>query len=216
MALLKILTVDDHQLIIDGLTTFLKEEPSFDHIGFCNNGQQAVDYVKTVRVDLILMDIDMPVLNGLDATQRIKQLNPDIKIIILTMHDEKSLVKRFMEIGADGYALKNTDKNLLIEIIKKVASGKKHFPDELLKEKENSVKKIIDQPSDAILKSQLTDREIEILSLISQGFSNKEIGDKLFISHRTVDTHRTNLMKKLDVSNIAGLIKKSYELKIIE
>ncbi|HLP11554.1 MAG TPA: response regulator transcription factor [Flavobacteriales bacterium] len=216
MALLKILTVDDHQLIIDGLTTFLKEEPEFDHVGFCNNGQQAVDYVKTVKVDLILMDIDMPVLNGLDATQRIKQLNPGIKIIILTMHDEKSLVKRFMEIGADGYSLKNTDKTLLIEIIKKVASGKKHFPDELLREKENPVKKILDAPSDAILKSQLTDREIEILSLISQGFSNKEIGDKLFISHRTVDTHRTNLMKKLDVSNIAGLIKKSYELKIIE
>ncbi|HYG51931.1 MAG TPA: response regulator transcription factor [Flavobacteriales bacterium] len=215
MALLKILTVDDHQLIVDGLTAFLKEEPSFNHVGFCNNGQQAVDFVNTVNVDLVLMDIDMPVLNGLDATQRIKQFNPEIKIIILTMHDEKNLVKRFMEIGADGYTLKNTDKDLLIEIVKKVASGKKHFPDELLKEKEKPIKKVIDQPSGALLKSQLTDREIEILSLISQGFSNKEIGDKLFISHRTVDTHRTNLMKKLDVSNIAGLIKKSYELKII-
>lgn len=158
----------------------------------------------------------MPVLNGLDATQRIKQFNPEIKIIILTMHDEKSLVKRFMEIGADGYTLKNTDKDQLIEVVKKVASGKKHFPEELMKENENPLKKIIDNPSDAILKSQLTDREIEVLSLISQGFSNKEIGDKLFISHRTVDTHRTNLMKKLDVGNIAGLIKKSYELKIIQ
>ena len=216
MGLLKILTVDDHQLILDGLAAFLKEEPSFHALGSCHNGQQAIDFVKTVKVDLILMDIDMPVLNGLDATLRIKQFNPEIKIIILTMHDEKSLVKRFIEIGADGYTLKNTDRNLLIEIIKKVGSGKKHFPDELLKDKENIIKKIIDQPSDAILKSQLTDREIEILALISHGFSNKEIGDKLFISHRTVDTHRTNLMKKLDVGNIAGLIKKSDELKIIE
>lgn len=216
MSLLKILTVDDHQLIIDGLAAMIKDESSFNHIGYCNNGQQAIDFIKTVNTDLILMDIDMPVLNGLDATQRIKQINPNIKIIILTMHEERSLVKRFMEIGADGYTLKNTDKNTLTEVIKKVAGGQKYFPEELLKEKENTIKKIIEQPSDAILKSQLTDREIEILNLISQGFSNKEIGDKLFISHRTVDTHRTNLMKKLDVGNIAGLIKKAYELKIIE
>lgn len=216
MSVLKVLTVDDHQLIIDGLTAFLKEDPSIHHVGFCLNGQQAIDFVKTVRVDVVLMDIDMPVLNGLDATQRIKQFNPEIKIIILTMHDEKSLVKKFMEIGADGYTLKNTDKNTLLEIIKKVGMGEKHFPSELFAENDNTIKKVLDSPSEAILKSQLTEREIEILSLIAQGFSNKEIGDKLFISHRTVDTHRTNLMKKLDVNNIAGLIKKSYELKIVE
>lgn len=216
MSLLKLIIVDDHQLILDGLTTFIKDEPSFKLIAACTNGQQAIEAIQTVGIDLILMDIDMPVMNGLDATQRIKKINPDIKIIILTMHDEKSLVKKFMEIGADGYTLKNSDKNLLISIIKKVASGEKHFPADLLKEKESDIKKIIDTPSDAILKSQLTDREIEILSMIAQGYSNKEIGDKLFISHRTVDTHRTNLMKKLEVNNIAGLIKKSYELKIIE
>lgn len=216
MSVLKLLIVDDHQLILDGLTTFIKDEPSFKLIAACTNGQQAIDVIQTVGIDLILMDIDMPVMNGLDATQRIKKINPEIKIIILTMHDEKSLVKKFMEIGADGYTLKNSDKNLLISIIKKVASGENHFPAELLKEKESDIKKIIDTPSDAILKSQLTDREIEILSMIAQGYSNKEIGDKLFISHRTVDTHRTNLMKKLEVNNIAGLIKKSYELKIIE
>jgi DNA-binding NarL/FixJ family response regulator len=216
MPVIKILTVDDHQLIIDGLSTFIREEPSFQLSGFANNGQQALDIVKTIQIDLVLMDVDMPVLNGLDATLRIKQFNPGIKVIILTMHDEKSLVKKFMEIGADGYLLKNSDKTVLIDTIKKVASGEKHFPDELLKEKENQLKKLMDNPSEALIKSQLTEREIEILSLIAQGYSNKEIGDKLFISHRTVDTHRTNLMKKLDVNNIAGLIKKSYELKIID
>lgn len=216
MPVIKILTVDDHQLIIDGLTTFIREEPSFQLVGFANNGQQALEIVKTIQVDLVLMDVDMPVMNGLDATQRIKQFNPEIKIIILTMHDEKSLVKKFMEIGADGYLLKNSDKTVLIETIKKVASGEKHFPGELLKEKEDQVKKLVNNPSEALIKSQLTEREIEILSLIAQGYSNKEIGDKLFISHRTVDTHRTNLMKKLDVNNIAWLIKKSYELKIID
>lgn len=216
MSVIKILTVDDHQLIIDGLTTFIREEPAFQFAGFANNGQQALDTVKTINIDLILMDVDMPVMNGLDATQRIKQFNPNIRIIILTMHDEKSLVKKFIEIGADGYLLKNSDKQVLIEVIKKVATGEKHFPDELLKEKENHLKKVVDNPSEALIKSQLTEREIEILGLIAQGYSNKEIGDQLFISHRTVDTHRTNLMKKLDVSNIAGLIKKSYELKIIE
>lgn len=216
MPLINILTVDDHQLIIDGLSTFIKEEPAFRFAGYAHNGQQAIDIVKTIQVDLVLMDVDMPVLNGLDATQRIKQFNPAIKIVILTMHDEKSLVKKFMDIGADGYLLKNADRHVLVDTIKKVAAGEKHFPADLLKEKDSPVKKAIENPSEALIKSQLTEREIEILSLIAQGYSNKEIGDQLFISHRTVDTHRTNLMKKLDVNNIAGLIKKSYELKIIE
>lgn len=216
MSLIKIIAVDDHQLILDGLTAFLKEDPAFQHLGNCNNGQQAVDMAKNIKIDVILMDVDMPILNGLDATQRIKQISPETRIIILTMHEEKSLVKKFMEIGADGYLLKNTEKSTLIETIKKVYSGEKHFPENLKEDKENTVKRVIDTPSDALMKSQLTDREIEILGLIAQGYSNKEIGDKLFISHRTVDMHRTNLMTKLDVSNIAGLIKKSYELKIIE
>ena len=214
--MIKIVLVDDHQLILDGLALFLKEDKSFNHIASCRNGQEAVDLAKTIAVDVFLMDIDMPVLNGLDATLKIKKDKPETKVIILTMHDEKSLVKRFMEINADGYLLKNSDKNLIIETIKKVYTGIKHFPSELLSHKNEEIKKIIETNSEALTKSQLTDREIEILALIAQGFSNKEIGDKLFISHRTVDTHRTNLMKKLEVNNIAGLIKKSYELKILE
>lgn len=215
MSQINILPVDDHQLIIDGLSSLIRTDSSLHLVGYANNGAQAVQTVSTIKVDVVLMDVDMPVMNGLDATQKIKSNHPEVKIIILTMHDEKSLVKRFMEIGADGYLLKNSDKDELINAIKEVYNGKKHFPEELLRGPEKETRQVVNSSSNAVILSQITEREIEIMKLIAQGYSNKEIGDKLFISHRTVDTHRTNIMKKLEVNNIAGLIKKAFELQII-
>jgi DNA-binding NarL/FixJ family response regulator len=208
MSPFKIILCDDHQLILDGLKNILLDQTDLTLIGEANNGQQALKIVEVLQPDLILMDIDMPVMNGLEATQQIRKKYPNVKVMILTMHDEPSLVRKIMEIGANGYMLKNSDQEELIKAIHLVLKGELYFPEEILigkkPEKEESFSL---RPSDAVLVSQLTEREIEILVQIADGLSNKEIGDKLFISHRTVDTHRTNLMKKLDVHNIAGLIR---------
>lgn len=208
MSSFKIFLCDDHQLILDGLKNILEEHKDFVFAGESNDGSQAVKMLENIVPDLVLMDIDMPVMNGLEATQQIRKKFPSVKIMILTMHDEPSLVRKIMDIGANGYMLKNADQNELVAAMKDVLEGNLHFPEEILKgkkpEKEESFSL---RPSDSVLVSQLTEREIEILKLIADGLSNKEIGDQLFISHRTVDTHRTNLMKKLDVHNIAGLIR---------
>ncbi len=207
MEIIKLIIADDHQIISDGLKALLKSYPEISVLGVASNGKEAVTLSQLFSPDIILMDVDMPIMNGIEATKAIKKDHPKIKIIILTMHNEAGLVKTLIAAGADSYLLKNTDQDELITAIHKVAQGKQYFSSDItatLLSSDNSVEKTVSHNSEL---SNLTSREIEILKLIAMGFSNKEIGEKLFISHRTVDTHRTNLMKKLDVSNIAGLIR---------
>ena len=204
---LNILLVDDHQIIIDGLRLLINNVDGMHIVGDANNGKEAIDLLKILDVDVVLMDIDMPVMNGLDATKSIKSGSNKTKVLMLSMHCESGMVKELIEIGADGYLLKNASKEELIEAITKVSRGEQYFSTDvtlsLLQTNKSKVK--------TKLEVDLTNRELEILKLIADGFSNKEIGEQLFISHRTVDTHRTNLMKKLDVNNIAGLV--SFAIK---
>jgi len=206
---IKVLLVDDHQLIIDGLKSLMKNTAEIMVTGEANNGREALRLLDILNVDVVLMDIDMPVMNGIDALKEIKKGKPAIKVIILSMHEESGMIKNLLAIGADGYLLKSTSQDELISAIKKVANGNKYFSTEVTLSLLNGSQgnsQTSKQPSEI-----LTSREEEILKLIAEGFSNKEIGTQLFISHRTVDTHRTNLMKKLNTSNIAGLI--SYAIK---
>jgi len=201
-----VLIVDDHQIVTDGLSALLDSVPHIHIKGVAENGRLAIEMVRNLKVDVVLMDVDMPVMNGIEATQAIKKQFPDVMVIILTMHDEKGMVQVLLEAGADGYLLKNSNRDEVVEAIDAVRRGEQHLSEEvhrvLLREDADPRKGML---------SELTDREIEILKLIAEGFSNKEIGDKLFISHRTVDTHRTNLMQKLDVHNIAGLVRLAIE-----
>ena len=205
-----ILVVDDHQLVLDGLVSIVKDMPNFEIIGTARDGKECIKLAENLIPDLILMDIDMPNMNGLEATRRIKSDKKDAKVIILTMHNEASLIKKVMDIGADGYLLKNSDREEFQAALNSVIKGKSYFSAEVTQSLLNPTFK---KPSsfeidgDTVQLSTLTEREIDVLKQIAEGLSNKEIGDKLFISHRTVDTHRTNLMKKLEVHNIAGLIK---------
>ena len=206
---IKVILVDDHQLIIDGLKSLMKNTAEIMVTGEANNGREALRLLDILNVDVVLMDIDMPVMNGIDALKEIKKGKPAIKVIILSMHEESGMIKNLLAIGADGYLLKSTSQDELISAIKKVANGNKYFSTEVTLSLLNGSQgnsQTSKQPSEI-----LTSREEEILKLIAEGFSNKEIGTQLFISHRTVDTHRTNLMKKLNTSNIAGLI--SYAIK---
>jgi len=206
---IRVLLVDDHQLILDGLKSLLKHIDNLVVAGEANNGREALRLLDIFNVDVVLMDIDMPVMNGIEALKEIKRIKPLIKVIILSMHNESGMVKNLLGIGADGYLLKSTSQDELIRAITKVANGDKYFSTDVTLALLNHSQSSFQAPKQQI--ETLTIREEEILKLIAEGFSNREIGARLFISHRTVDTHRTNMMKKLNTANIAGLI--SYAIK---
>jgi DNA-binding NarL/FixJ family response regulator len=196
-----ILLVDDHQIVMNGLKSLLAQKPEYLVKGEALNGAEALAVLAVLKIDLVLMDIDMPVMNGIEATKEIKKQFPEVKIIMLTMHDEKAMIKSMLDLGADGYLLKNSSLSELHNAIQSVYLGKQFLSDDV-----NSALMAPDIDKSGAL-SELTDREIEIIKLIAEGMSNKEIGDKLFISHRTVDTHRTNLMNKLGLHNVAGIVR---------
>lgn len=203
---INVLLTDDHQIIIDGLKSLLKNQEEIKVSAEANNGREAIRILGLIAIDVLLMDIDMPVMNGIEALKEITNQFPEVKVIILSMHNEAGMIKNLIGLGAKGYLLKSCSQEELVEAIRKVASGQSYFSADVTL---SLLKPSFADPGKT--NELLTDRETEILKLIAAGFSNKEIGDQLFISHRTVDTHRTNLMKKLDVGNIAGLI--SYAIK---
>ncbi|MCE1199299.1 MAG: response regulator transcription factor [Marinilabiliales bacterium] len=202
-----LLLVDDHQIILDGLKSLLSNQEDIQVLAEANDGREALRLLGLLQIDVVLMDIDMPVLNGIDTLKEIRKLYKEAKVIILSMHNEAGMIKSLMDLGASGYLLKSCSQHELTEAIRWVSQGNRYFSSDVTL----SLLKTSSEPSGESRTEMLTERETEILKLIAGGFSNREIGDKLFISHRTVDTHRTNLMKKIQVNNIAGLI--SYAIR---
>lgn len=205
----KILLVDDHQIVIDGLRSILETEEQFEICGEANNGRDALQIARVLSPDIIVMDIDMPVMNGMVAAQEFKKNHPEVKIIILSLHYEKSIIQHLVKLGVEGYLLKNSSKEEVINAVQIVKNDKKYFS--------TDVTMVLAQPNEIIIPNQpqnknvilslLTEREIEVLKKIAEGFSNKEIAKQLFLSPRTVDTHRQNIMKKLNMNKVVGLIK---------
>ncbi|MEO9476044.1 MAG: response regulator transcription factor [Cyclobacteriaceae bacterium] len=204
----KIIVADDHHLVRKGIVKILSEEPSFEVISEAENGKEAIEKCEILRPDVLLLDLDMPTLNGLEAAPILKEKMPILKVGILTMHKEKSLIEKLIRLGVEGYLYKSSEPQDLIEGVKKIAAGKRFYSSEVT---ENLIAKpsIFKQPEPGqmVLLGHLSDREKEIIRLIGEGLSNTEIGEKLFISTRTVDSHRANVMKKLSVKNLAGLIR---------
>ncbi|MBD79202.1 MAG: DNA-binding response regulator [Crocinitomicaceae bacterium] len=216
MAEIKIYIADDHLMVQDGLKSILSNIEGIQVIGTAIDGKQCLDEVRSgIRPDVILMDIDMPRMSGMDATKLLKQEFPDIKIVGLSMHDERGVIQSLIDVGADGYILKNSSGDELAKGIEVVLKGEKFFSTEVTMKLLKRTEEIKPSATRSKEFEELTEREIEILRQIAEGLSNKEIGEKLFISHRTVDTHRTNLMRKLNVHNIAGLIKFALKNGII-
>ncbi len=200
---IRLLLVDDHKIVLDGLESLLADMDGFDCVATADNGQKALDLLKVFDIDVILMDIDMPIMNGMEATKAVKQQYPQIKVISLTQHSERGMVKKLIQCGSDGYLLKNIDHDELADAIRTVHGGQSYFSSEV---SETLSGKAVEKSATGA-EVEITEREVEILTLIAEGFSSKQIGEKLFISPRTVDTHRTNLMNKLDIHNVAGLIR---------
>jgi len=211
MEKIKVIITDDHQMVAEGIKSLIEMDAAMEVMQIAQNGRELLHLLEFLTPDIVLMDIDMPVMNGMEAMQQIRKNYPELKVIIISMHEEKGLVKKLTDSGARGFLFKNSEKDELIWAIKKVYQGSNYFTSKLTLDLISQHKSPFQNDSLDTKKALLTEREIEILKLIAEGLSNKEIGEKLYISHRTVDTHRTNLMKKLEVNNIAGLIR--YAIK---
>jgi two-component system, NarL family, nitrate/nitrite response regulator NarL len=201
--------VDDHQMLIDGIKSLLSDDSSFEVIGEALRSEEALEKLKRKKADIIITDINMPEMSGLELTQKLKRIYPDQKILALSMFGEKTTISDMVDAGVSGYILKNTGRQELILALTTIAKGQKFFSDKVSEELKRA-DDVVDR------RYILTTREREIVKHIAKGMSHTEIGESLFISPRTVDTHRTNLMKKLEVNSIAELIKLAIQLKLID
>src|SRR6266542_4913341 len=208
-----LLIADDHQLIIDGLTKILETENTIGEIYSANNGREAVDKVSTHNIDCVIMDINMPVLNGLEATKLIKKEKPEIKIIVVSMFCDAAIVNKMLKAGADAFINKDTGKNELLKAIDKVMHGEKYISPEI---STNLFTHLSDRNVNTPEHEKyLTEREIEIIRYIADGLTNQEIAAKLFLSTVTVDTHRKNMLAKLHLKNTATLVKYAANHKLL-
>lgn len=200
----KIMIIDDHQMFIDGIKSLLRKEENFQVISEHICAENALEQLKKEAVDIVITDISMPGMNGIELTKIIKSTYPHLKVLVLSMHNDKEVVGEIMMSEADGYILKNTGKQELIEALTKITDNGTYYSKEVLLVMVSKVKKERKIEADT---SELTDREEEVLKLICQEYSSQEIADKLFIGRRTVDTHRQNILQKTKVKTIVGLIK---------
>lgn len=210
MRKIKILLADDHPLIRAGFKSLLGMNEQFEIVGEAENGKQLIEMADSTHPDIILTDIRMPVINGMDALETLTKKYPDIGFIVLTMHEEPEYILNTLKLGASGYLLKNIDRSELERAILTVFEGGKYFSPVVT----NILAESYSKPEPAGL-AEVTVREKEVLELVAGGNSTKQIADKLGISIRTVESHRINMLKKLKVNNTAELIKKAIELKIL-
>lgn len=208
MKQINILIVDDHELIINGIKSMLKNIKHFNIVGEASNGIEAIEKTETFLPDVIIMDISMPLLNGIEACSIIVNKFPNIKILALTQHEDNEYIIQMNKAGAFGYLLKNSKKEEFIEAINTVASGNKYFSRKISELLLSNIM-IQNLATEEINKNEvpLTKREIEIIRKIVNDMSNQKIADDLHISLRTVETHRRNLMQKLNVKSVVSLIK---------
>jgi DNA-binding NarL/FixJ family response regulator len=206
--LIKIIIADDHRVFIDGMKALLREIEGLTVIGDAMNGDQLIEQVEIHEPDVVLTDIQMPVKDGIEATREIHKRFPQVKVIALTMLNESMFIKRMLDAGASGYVIKTIDKDELVNVIRKVATGEKHFSAEVTAQLMNNY-----SSQDPL--SVLTKREKEILGLIAQGLTDKEIADKVFLSHLTITTHRKNILSKLNLKNKVELTRFAMDNRLI-
>lgn len=213
--MIKILIADDHQMFIDGLKSILSQQEQCEIIAKANNGLEVLEQLKMHAIDVVLMDVNMPEMDGIEATKMVRELHPEVKILMLTMFNTRDYIEKLLKAGAHGYILKNTGKDELIEAIEKVNSGESFFSEEVklkimegLQQKKNLEKDMFN--------IELTEREKQVLTLIVKEYTTNEIAEELFISPHTVETYRKNLTSKLPVKNIAGLVRYAIQMGLVD
>ena len=211
---IRIIIADDHHILLDGLKAMLQKHKDIEIVGLFSNGRQVFDALPKLELDIALVDINMPEMDGHELTRNIKEFYPAVSVITLSMHDDAAHIMEMVEAGISGYLLKNVNDKELLEAIRTVAQGKMYFCSEVSEKIATIVlqqQRKLEQPEEP----KLTDRELEILKLISQEYSNAQIANTLFISERTVETHRKNMLRKTSNKTIVGLLKYALERQII-
>ncbi len=207
---IKIIIADDHELFRNGLAELLRKH---DEITITESVADGVELMKLANfqcdADIVLLDITMPNMDGFQVLKELKALNSNLKPIVISMHNDGNYIAKCAKMGAYGYLLKNTDESELILAIRSVSKGKKYFSAEI------SEKMINFMSTQSISENVLSNKETEVLRLISKGLTTKEIAAQLFVSSRTIETHRANILKKLEVKNTAELIKKATKINLI-
>lgn len=203
--MIKVILADDHQIVIDGLKILINQEKDIQIVGEALNGKDLLKQLSCKEVDVLVLDIEMPVMDGIEATSKVKKDYPNIKILILSMYDNEEFIKKLIQAGASGYILKNRGKEELINAIRRISEGKNYFGDAVINILLEELKRPATRSNEE--KIRLTKREGEVLKLIAEGLSTPQIALKLHIANSTVETHRRNLIEKLNVSNSKTLIR---------
>jgi len=200
-----ILLVDDHRIFLEGIKNLIQQP--FEVKDTASSGNEALELIKSSEFDILITDYEMPGINGLELVKAAKAAQPEIKIIVLSMHDDPSVTKELLRVGALGYLLKNDTFKNLTEALLKVIEGKRFLS--------NEIAEILINTPEEEEKGVLTSREVEILKLVAKEFNSRQIAEILFISERTVETHRKNILKKTGAQNLVGLIKYAYANNLI-
>ena len=217
MSPIRVLVADDHQLYRAGIKSLLEHDPDITITLEASDGTAILQKLAQQPVDIVLMDIDMPGMNGVEATRRVKEQYPTIKILILSMYDDLDFILKVLKAGASGYLLKESENLDLASAIKALAIGSSYYSEKISTRLCDYLAEVnVSAPPRPANLPQLTNREQEILQLIAEEFTNTEIAERLFISDNTVYTHRKNLLGKLNARNTAGLIRSASQFGLLE
>jgi DNA-binding NarL/FixJ family response regulator len=211
-----VLLVDDHTVVRQGLRALLNSEQDIEVLGEAENGRQAVMAARKTPPDIVVMDVAMPLLNGLEATRQILKAVPTAKILVLTSYGDDECVEQLMRAGASGYLIKQTAANELLKAIREVQRGNAFFSPAIAKRLRDQCREVFTSGRPARKTSELTSRESEVLQLIAEGFSNKQIAGELTISIKTVEKHRQQVMNKLNIHDVAGLTRYAISKGMVE
>ena len=207
--MIQILIADDHQVLLDGFSAIIEKVEDMNVAATASNGLQVLEILKTIQIDIVLLDINMPVLNGVETCQEIQKNHPSVNVIALSMHKKQSFIKRMMQYGAKGYILKDDPSSEIILGIREVLLGNKFYSRRVM-----DVILSFDKTK-TLEQSSISDREIEVLQLISEGMTNQRIADLLHLSPHTTESHRRHLLSKLDAKNTAELVRKGIAKGLI-
>ncbi len=214
MGKISILIADDHEIIRFGISTYLSSSKDIEIVGEASTGEECLDLFRETHPDLCILDIDMPDKSGIETAKEIREMEEETKILILSMHINKNILLDALEANVNGYLLKNTEKDDLLHGIRAIAKGQQVFSDPISDLMKESFLHTSNR-SGSHDHQHITDREQEILQLIVDGLTSKQIAEKLYISPRTVDTHRSNLMEKLELNNIAELVRYAIQYNLV-
>jgi len=204
---IKVLIADDHEVVREGIKRILDEDSQVEIVGQVSDGRTLLSEIPKLKPDVIVMDITMPDMNGIEATRRIERDYPKVKVLGLSMHSNRRHIKEMFEAGAHGYLIKNSSLQELRDAVHAVVQGQKFLSSQITSDVIFEYLKPADVEDDTPYIWMLTGREREVLQLLAEGFTNREISDKLSVSGRTVEAHRSNIMRKLDIHHLPGLTK---------